>query len=383
MTFTRAIETLFNHLSTWRTQDVRESGIELSLRAYSPSDLAGMDHNARWKRLCNEGSHDLQDLKFEKSYLRLVAANENASSQQELLPELSIVTKLELQNTRHFWPATACLIASKLPRLVSIDFCLWDSEKKDLPLRLRARSGFIKGIPSLPPSARQFTLSYGYSPPSLETYSPPNIIPAGEDDALSTSLRIFSQQLTSLYLSSLVVASEFFWPLDSDLTPGNAPHWPNLTSLRIEYCAVTPYGEWLFERDPDDEIESDSDRSWDVSEFMSEPQLRAREDWATDHFRVIPNARLMNDFYLAAGHAAAKMPRLKEMALVAINPDREHTLAFTVADTLASLTIRSKPIFKLEANVLDVWKEAARERTGAELAVHFLLPDMFEEWLNK
>lgn len=257
-----------------------------------------------------------------------------------------------------------------------------------LSLQIKANKlthlGFIKGIPSLPSSARQFTLSYGYSPPSLETYPPPNIIPAGENDALSTSLRIFSQQLTSLYLSSLVISSEFFWPLDSDLTPGNAPHWPNLTSLRIEYCTVTPYGEWLFERDPDEEIESDSDRSRDLSEFMmSEPQLPAREDWATDHFRVIPNARLMNDFYLAAGHAAAKMPRLKEMALVAINPDREHTLAFTVADTLASLTIRSKPIFELEANVLDVWKEAARERTGTELAVYFLLPYMFEEWLNK
>ena len=141
VTFTRAMETLFSHLSTWRPQDVRESGIELSLRAYSPSDLAGMDRNARWKRLCSEGPHDIQDLRFERSYLRLVATNENASSQQEPLPELSIVTKLELKNTRFFWPATACLIASKLPRLVNIDFCLWDSEKKDLPLRLRTRSG--------------------------------------------------------------------------------------------------------------------------------------------------------------------------------------------------------------------------------------------------
>jgi hypothetical protein len=80
-------------------------------------------------------------LRFERSYLRLVATNENTSSQQELLPELSIVTKLQLKNSRHFWPATACLIASKLPRLVNIDFCLCDSEKKDLPLRLRTRSG--------------------------------------------------------------------------------------------------------------------------------------------------------------------------------------------------------------------------------------------------
>jgi hypothetical protein len=42
---------------------------------------------------------------------------------------------------RRFWPASAFLIASKLPRLFNIAFNLWDTEKKDLDLRRRARDG--------------------------------------------------------------------------------------------------------------------------------------------------------------------------------------------------------------------------------------------------
>ena len=151
--FTEAIQTLFNHLSSWRPQDVIETGIELSLQAYSPSDPSYMKQGTLMDRLGKArhgiGGRDLLAKRFQSSFLQLVTSNTNTTSLQDLLPVVSYITKLEIVDSgptgarelRRFWPASAFLIASKLPRLLNIAFNLWDTEKKDLNLRKRARDG--------------------------------------------------------------------------------------------------------------------------------------------------------------------------------------------------------------------------------------------------
>jgi hypothetical protein len=221
-------------------------------------------------------------------------------------------------------------------------------------------------------SVRVFSLKYPYIPPEDQTFLPPNIIPTGYSDLFSTSLRMLSQQLTSLNIYLIVFSLEFFWPLDSDLTPQNIPHWPHLTSLSIFYIPVTPYGKWLFERDPAKEVDDDRIEGRDLSLHMEDDELPPREDWNTDIFREKPSARLMNDFYLAAGRALAKMPRLREMTLVAEKYGAEHSVAFKAMDSTASLTLWSTPPFEPEATVLDVWREAVKRNTGAELEITYL-----------
>ena len=153
--FTEAIQTIFSQLSSWHPQDVRETGIELFLQAYSPSDPSRMKERALEERLGNPRralggrDRDLLAERFQSSFLRLITTDTNSGSQQELLPVVSYITKLEIVDSgpigfndlRRFWPGSVCLIASKLPRLLTIDFSLWDTEKKDLDLRRRARNG--------------------------------------------------------------------------------------------------------------------------------------------------------------------------------------------------------------------------------------------------
>ena len=223
----------------------------------------------------------------------------------------------------------------------------------------------------MPSSVKVFNLKYPYFPPSNETFLPPNIIPIGGCDRFSTSLRIFSQQLTSLVLLPIVISSEFFWPLDSDLTPQNTPYWPHLTSLHILYTPVTPYGKWLFERNAAEEV-YDIEEGPDLSLQLEEDEIPLREDWDTVLFREVPNARLMNDLYLAAGRALAKMPRLKEMVLRAQIGGFEHSLMFQAMDSKASLRLWSTPRFEPEVTVLDIWREAAKKNTRAKLEIIYL-----------
>ena len=233
---------------------------------------------------------------------------------------------------------------------------------------------FTKGLYSLPSSVGVFNLKYPYIPPSDEAFLPPSIIPTDDFDRFSTSLRIFSQQLTSLNIHLIVISSEFFWPLDSDLDPQNTPYWPYLTSLFIFYVPVTPYGKWLLERDPAQEVD-DTREDHDWSLHMSEDELPPYEDWNEVTFREIPNARLMNDFYLAAGRAAAKMPRLRKMVLVAEKGSPEFSLEFKAMDSMASLTLFSTPRFEPETAVLDIWRGAAKKNISAELEIIYLTQD--------
>ena len=74
------------------------------------------------------------------------------------------------------------------------------------------------------------------------------------EDPLSSALRGFSQQLTSISLQSIVVGQELFWP-NNPTANTQLPFWPNLISFQLTYGIATPYGEWYFERGPAEDTE--------------------------------------------------------------------------------------------------------------------------------
>lgn len=70
---------------------------------------------------------------------------------------------------------------------------------------------------------------------------------------------------------------------------------------------------------------------------------------------------------MAAGIAVAGMPRIRNWSLVSDSLGQRHSLKFRVVDSKASLTLRSTPRFETNKAVPDVWREAARKKTGLEL----------------
>ncbi|KIM95401.1 hypothetical protein OIDMADRAFT_95495, partial [Oidiodendron maius Zn] len=322
--FTEAVKALFSYLSAWSEEEVSKNGLELNILAYSPSDLFCTPTEERMNRIMMRYAQpaDLLSERFERSYLRLVSTGASAS---ETLPDLPIITRLHVGSRffsgspgpRLIWPGSASAIALKLPRLQDLKLTLGDNEKRNLSLRKTARDEFRHGISSLPSTIKSFSLYYPYITPRNESFMPPDITPKGSgSDPLSNSLRTFSQQLTSIYIEHIVISSEFFWPLGSDAAPIDPPHWPYLTTLNILFLPVTPSGQWLFERDPAEEvIDDEEDRTRDLSLHYEPERLPPREDWYIDHFRRKPNERLMNDFYLAIGRAVDNMPCLRELVL--------------------------------------------------------------------
>lgn len=402
--FTQSLQAFFGILSSWSDDGVAGQGILLFLRAYSPGDVShvGRDEGlARRRRVKSraKGPKDLLDRRFAKSYLRLIALDVETKDQDPLsLPVVSAITQICIigeEPNRNIWPASGSAIAASLPRLryVEANFC--DCEKKDLELRKRARAGnvyywkliilrlkltlfpiveFGRSLALFPSSVKEFRINYVNNPPRDETYSLPNLT-GGDEDIFSAHLREFSQRLTTVHIDCALIGSELFWPINTaSLQP---PHWPHLTYFYVNYSGGTPSGQWLFERDPDDE-EDDIEES-QVIINMPEDEMPLPEDRSSNFFRKKASPSLMNGFYLAAGRAAAHMPCLKHMELSKIHAmGQAHWFKYEVTATKATATWGSTPSFTLEEKVLEMWREVARKHTSTELEVK--LVEEYERW---
>ncbi|KAJ5732551.1 hypothetical protein N7493_004032 [Penicillium malachiteum] len=168
----------------------------------------------------------------------------------------------------------------------------------------------------------------------------------------SPALRDFSQQLTFMRLQDIVVGKELFWPINStdDLS---LPSWPNLTYVDLQYGITTPSGEWLFERDPE---EDEFDPNFDREEQLPEHKKRAPEDRVLNAFRMKASPGLLNGF---TSEAHANL-----------------LFVYKVDGTTAKATWSSRKLFTPDEPVLQAWRDAGFRHTGVESEIQL------EAWEN-
>jgi hypothetical protein len=150
------------------------------------------------------------------------------------------------------------------------------------------------------------------------------------------------------------------------------PHWPNFTSLSITCIPITSLGQWLFERDPDEEID-EIDWGKDPYLYMEEDELPAPEDRRHNLFRHVASSGLINELYIAAGKATTSMPALRHMWLGASTATRiYHNFQSEANATSACATWESTPPYELNGDVLDVWKGVSKKNLGLDLDVRYV-----------
>lgn len=166
----------------------------------------------------------------------------------------------------------------------------------------------------------------------------PELLDPSLSDPFSTSLRILSQQLRTMYLSVIADAT-LFWPGD-----GGAPRWPNLVHLHVVFHMSTPSGHWYF-NEPTGLSLGGVKVGHRVAEAEMYPPLADTEKddllWEetcetdleeaqtnTFQYRVVPNNSVLVPFLTGFAKAAAYMPRLRTFALWSplsfrLDPDEE------------------------------------------------------------
>ncbi|KAK3308381.1 uncharacterized protein B0T15DRAFT_565571 [Chaetomium strumarium] len=308
------------------TTDYRPK-IELSLTARCLSDTKQPE--ARY----------VTNIRYEGSYLELrPAAGESVEDVANRLPEVHCIPKFHMSG------------------LEKVDWELCDNERRDAGLRKRLRAEFAETLPMLPSSLRDFKLRL--------------------------ALHKLSQRLVCFTLVA-EVGREAIWPSGpAVLNHRHVPFWPIISRYSIDPGAIAPSGEWRFRQrtggsaDSEDEIDSpDSDYSGPPGDEILYP------------FREEHDLDLVGPF----------MPALRDMHFSLSPPvgtDRCLSIWYDVTDNVspdidcrvgmghrqlarrgAKLVFECEPVFYLDQEMIQAWREAAKSHTGTESGLQMFTTD--------
>ena len=378
--FSKAIQSMLQILAKW---PANHPGISLSIQAQSPSDLVACPNRLRRKKAARaDRTTDLLNRRFERNYHRL---DDQFESQVEPLKLVHTLTVEGLSDRRQIDAVSCARLASRFPRLHTLNLSLNDTCKRDKALRKSNRNGiyniliywfqkdllimsveFAAHLDLLPPTVKTFNLHFNNELPEDHNF-PPDDITENNIDPLSSGLREFSQQLVTLDLYETTIGTDLFWPLET--SKDQLPSWPNLSTINIRYTPVTPSGKWLFkdrpDRDENDHFESaDSDPDGDFPEYVRTPL----EDRSGKPFREVGVSDLFNDLYMAVGQAALQMPQLVFLNMETQSGQGHSWFRYTSKGEVKA-TWSDFYGFQPKDEVLDLWKKVAFEHTGEDLIV--------------
>jgi hypothetical protein len=197
--------------------------------------------------------------------------------------------------------------------------------------------------------------------PSNQENQPPAIPSIGGRDLLSFNLGALSQNLVTLDLSG-IFSTDLFSP---DF------HWPHLQNLQLWIFMCTPSGAWMIEKDPEDsETELDFEPYEDLSDYMHDHELPAPIHYPNNPCLTLPRQDLTDAFFLAAGKAVAKMPKLRSMVVLTEPSVFEFEYASDGYNagsvewqTLATFHA-DPPTYQPGDEVIGAWKDAVAIRQG-------------------
>ncbi|KAM5346919.1 hypothetical protein ACJ41O_009924 [Fusarium nematophilum] len=344
--FTKALDGLFQILKSWDDEIAgREHPycIELEIEAIcSPSDdkspLAGLRVPGYVPRLeaVEPGDHeearhrDLQDRRFQYSYLRLLRPAE--------LPRVASIVSLTTRATKRILaPRTAVDIAAKLPNLRRGSWFMNDTERRYPALRRSQRDGLANAVrEALPGSSALQSLDIRMGQELLwnHAWHPGDLTSENKaGDPLCTAIREATggfKSLTSLAISGCLGRS-LFWPGPSAPLP--QPFWQNLERLDLQFDMTTPSGGWYFKaRTPAEHIDAPP-ASTDATALLppgygyseeedvvaalqySDSENERRSGASMCLFRWVPDETTIVPLVEAFGRACAQMPALRIASL--------------------------------------------------------------------
>ncbi|KAF7558152.1 hypothetical protein G7Z17_g165 [Cylindrodendrum hubeiense] len=288
------------------------------------------------------------------------------------LPNLPMVIDFRINLSSHSMllePRSACLIASKMPRLEAADWALYDGNKTDMTLRVRLRDGLAENIHKLPQYLKRFSLDYFREAPRDHFYKPPSIIPTdAEGDTLSNSLYHFTQRkgLSDFYFKGSVDTT-ILWPAVTD--PTKTPCWPTMKNYTLSMHMIMPSGRWLVVDDkeaafaptrPNAQALNDIPMSYSGDRFQTNTPGEAYKN----DFRSNPNTKLADRIFFAAGKCVGQMPRVERFTLDFSDSPLHTSLEFDMIHSGDIPCINFSGLGETEPceDTIQIWRETAEKR---------------------
>lgn len=210
------------------------------------------------------------------------------------------------------------------------------------------------------------------------SYQQPSLLDESDQggDKLTIALRKLSERLERFHVGA-DVGLEIYGPTEAEGHQDNEqeqPRWPRMRRHSVYPGAIAPSGEWRWQRAPD--YESDETESLD-SQGADEAERAPPGDDIQDWWREMLDPDVTRQLLLASARAAASMPRLLWMDCGMNPPGRGPSLHVSyksnnfdgAAGEAPNLCIETSPVYQLDEEVMQLWREAARVNGVGELEV--------------
>jgi hypothetical protein len=302
--YTMCIHDLFSTLKKWEI-DGLQTQLQLKLEhPFSPTDLRlrNIGSSQIWLEIARGiRGKDILGQRWEQSFLKL--------SDPRNIPVLSNVHHFSIKGNseRQLAPTVGPNLAASLPdlRVISWEF----GEPNDQTINIDNRVTFAQALTHAEFRYCSTANIFFYHEVVWDQRpTPQRRVPAAAlHDPLSASLRVFSQNLTSLTFGGHF-DSTLFWPSKDET--GSTPTWPHLRKLKIGFNMVTPSGDWYFTGMPVSHEHDDPAHG-----IVGGDEDEDGRDSAYYNYREHGNARTLNPFLTAFAKAVQKMPVLEHFML--------------------------------------------------------------------
>ncbi|KAF4499802.1 hypothetical protein FAGAP_4006 [Fusarium agapanthi] len=277
------------------------------------------------------------------------------------LPELPSIASCSFELVSWslcFEPHTACILASKMPRLKKLKLHLSDRELKDPDLRNGLRKKLASSLSILPQGIYDFDFHYLRRIPRDHSHIPASILESEENyDHLSQALFNFSQR-ENITRFSAEGSFELTILGPSEEALSGSPVWSKLENYEIGFLAITPAGKWLavpYEENPNTDIFKT--KRW------GPPSGRSRgyySSFSVNEYRGPIDPDYAHELLCAAGQAASHMPGLQRM-VINVGVIGSYRVSYNSAKVEPCMRIVGKKLQPPEEDVLRIWRRVAQE----------------------
>ncbi|KAI0202516.1 hypothetical protein F4808DRAFT_458682 [Astrocystis sublimbata] len=347
LAFTKAMNALLGHLSTWPSTG---RTFELQLLPASPSDARYIDGH-QWIR--NEFGIVPGDLLHNRAWdsvLELYGKPKTAP--------IPAVTRFTFRDDceRYMSAAGVEFLFRTFPRLKDVYVRFRDNPSF---ARRVARRRMANALDIMPGSVSSMRFYLDYYPPANQIYRGEVLCKPDESDTLTRAYRNATQKMIFVDAHGMLGTPELFWPKEVDAA-NPAPFWPDLKYMELYYHIVEPTGEWLFEAD-----DSESPRvQADLPLHNLPAEYTPSHDLKPQQHRFTGKRQKMDKFYLAMVKAVKNMPKLQHLRVQAltywsgvISP--LHVFTFERDDKFGRATWSGTPPFEPGAHVIKAWRKMA------------------------
>ncbi|KAF5680508.1 hypothetical protein FCIRC_5826 [Fusarium circinatum] len=277
------------------------------------------------------------------------------------LPELPSIASCSFELVSWslcFEPHTACILASKMPRLKKLKLHLSDRELKDPDLRNELRKKLASSLSILPKGIYDFDFHYLRRIPRDHSHIPTSILDPEENyDHLSQALFNFSQR-ENITRFSAEGSFELAILGPSEEALSGSPGWSKLENYTIGFLAITPAGKWLavpYTENPNTDIFKT--KRW------GPPSGRTRgyySNFNVNEYRGPIDPDYAHELLCAAGQAASHMPGLQRM-VINVGVIGSYRVSYNSAKVEPCMRIVGKDLQPPEEDMLRIWRRVAHE----------------------